>query len=231
MRALGFQYIVEVTVGAKQTNREVVELLKANPQGRYITSPCPGFVRLIRHRFPALVPFLAFQADSPMVAAARIVRERYPGYRPVFIGPCIQKKLEASEDYPDLEIVVITYKELNDLFTQFNIPEGQYPNEAFDMAEASTRIYPTDGGLTHTSGADSLLNPDEIRIVSGWKNFESAIKEFQENTKIRLLDVLFCDGGCISGPGVASTLTVEERKNKVLEFAKRQDIVDRSQDC
>lgn len=229
LRALGFEYITEVTIGAKKTNEQVAELLKANPQGRYITSPCPSFVRLVRKRYPHLVPFLAFQADSPMIANARIVKEKYPGYRPVFIGPCLQKKLESSEDYPYLEILVVTYKELDEIFQQFNIVDKpEYANDAFDMAEKTTRIYPTDGGLTDTSGARSLLKDEEIRVVSGWKNFESALAEFESNKTIRLLDVLFCEGGCIHGPGIVSTLSVEERKNKVLDYAKREDIVQKT---
>ncbi|PIV10926.1 hypothetical protein COS50_02950, partial [Candidatus Roizmanbacteria bacterium CG03_land_8_20_14_0_80_35_26] len=86
--------------------------------------------------------------------------------------------------------------------------------------EKSTRIYPIDGGLTDSSGAKNLLTPEEIRTVSGWKNCELALQEFEQNKKIRLLDVLFCDGGCIMGPGIESKLTLEERKKKILAYAE-----------
>jgi iron only hydrogenase large subunit-like protein len=220
LKALGFSYVLEVSAGAMKTNEAVNKLFKDNPQGRYITSPCAGFVRMVRAQYPRFVPYLAFQADSPMIATARIALAKYPGCRPVFIGPCLAKKLESTEDYPDLNILVLTYKELDGIFQEFGIGENvDATNAAFDIAAPETRIYPMDGGLTITSGVQSVLKEEEIRIVSGAKNIPSALEEFEKNPKIRLLDILFCDGGCISGPGIVSKLSVEERKKKVLEFS------------
>lgn len=220
LKKLGFEHVVEVAAGAKETNREVVEVLKANPTARFITSPCASFVRFIRTKHPEFVKYLAFKADSPMVATAKIVNEKYPGYKPVFIGPCIVKKREASEDYPELDILVLNYKELNQVMQALNIGEVEAnPEDKFEISEASTRMYPTDGGLTNSSGLRSILKDEEIRIVSGWKNCEAVLQEFNENPKIRFVDVLFCEGGCINGPGVDSKLTLEERTQKVKEFA------------
>ena len=85
LKALGFEYVVEVTAGAKKTNEAVAKLLKENPTSRFITSPCASFVRYIRTKHPEFLKYLAFQADSPMVATAKIVHEKYPDYRPIFI--------------------------------------------------------------------------------------------------------------------------------------------------
>ncbi|MDD5623875.1 MAG: [Fe-Fe] hydrogenase large subunit C-terminal domain-containing protein [Candidatus Peribacteraceae bacterium] len=218
LKALGFAAVLEVTVGAKKTNEEVAALLKANPQSRFISSPCAGFVRLVRKNYPQLVPFLAFKADSPMIATARIAREKYPDCQPVFIGPCLAKKLESSEDYPDLQIVVVTYKELDGIFQRFGIGDVDATGAAFDLAEDSTRIYPMDGGLTVTSGVRSILKEEEIRIVSGAKNIPAALEEFQKNPAIRFLDILFCEGGCINGPGIVSPLPLEARKKKITDY-------------
>jgi iron only hydrogenase large subunit-like protein len=219
LKALGFEYVLEVTAGAKRTNEAVIDFFKNNPEGRVIASPCAGFVRLIRKSYPHMQQYLGLKIDSPMVATARIAREKYPEYQPVFIGPCLAKKLESSEDYPDLKIIVLTYKELDKIFEEFKIGDCRdLPPAKFDLAEASTRLYPADGGLTNSSGLKQLLKEDEIRIVSGWKNIPGAVDEFQKNPKIRFLDILFCDGGCISGPGIVSKLTVEERKKKILDF-------------
>jgi len=219
LKKLGFSYVVEVSAGAKKTNEEVLTVLQNNPQSRFITSPCPSFVRLVRHKYPQLVKYLAFQADSPMVATAKIVKEKYPDFQPVFIGPCIAKKLEASEDYPNLNILVINYKELDDVFKHFNISTATDSNDSFDISEPSTRIYPFDGGLTISGGIDKILKPEEIRIVSGWKNCESTLLEFETNPKIRFVDILFCEGGCINGPAANKELTIEQRKQKILDYA------------
>ena len=220
LKALGFEHVVEVTAGAKKTNEAVAKLLKENPTSRFITSPCASFVRYVRAKHPEMIKYLAFQADSPMVATAKIVHETYPDYKPVFIGPCIVKKLEASEDYPELNMLVITYKELNQILEEKGLLYvATNTLDRFDISEGPTRIYPFDGGLTDSSGIRSILKEEEIRIISGYKNCEAVLKEFEENKSIRFVDVLFCEGGCISGPGIISHLSVPERKQKVLEYA------------
>jgi len=220
LKALGFEYVIEVTAGAKKTNEAVAKLLKENPTSRFITSPCASFVRYVRTKHPEMLKYLAFQADSPMVATAKIVHETYPNYKPVFIGPCIVKKLEASEDYPELNMLVLTYKELNQILQEKGLSTLETnPQDRFDISEGPTRIYPFDGGLTDSSGIRSILKEEEIRIISGYKNCESILKEFEENKTIRFVDILFCEGGCINGPGITSPLSVPDRKKKVLEYA------------
>lgn len=227
LKQLGFGYVVEVAVGAERTNAAVAQLLRDDPQTRFITSPCPSFVRYIRTKHPELIPYLAFKADSPMVATARIVNQTYSGYRPVFIGPCIVKKREASEDYPQLNILVITYKELLSSFPQLAdaAPATGAAGDGFDMTAGITRIYPMDGGLTFSGGINAILKEEEIRIVSGWKNIEIVLEEFKKDCSIRFVDALFCDGGCINGPGITSPLTTEERQQKVLQFQKTNQVV------
>lgn len=225
LKQLGFLHVVEVAAGAKKTNEAVVKLLRDDPKSRFITSPCPSFVRLIRTKHPRFLPYLALKADSPMVATARLVKEKFPDCAPVFIGPCIAKKLESSEDYPELNILVLTYKELDAVFGAFHTGEAAtQAGDGFDVTEQATRIYPIDGGLTESSGVRNILKDEEIKIVSGWKNCEAALLEFERNPKIRLLDILFCEGGCINGPGIVSTLSLEERRKKVLEFSAKRDL-------
>lgn len=221
LKRLGFAAVVEVAAGAMKTNDTLYKVFKDDPRARYITSPCPSFVRLVRKKYPKLLPYVTTNIDSPMAATARILRERYPGYRPVFIGPCFAKKMEAKEEHVDLDIIVITFVELETLFQTFAVgSDARDAQEKFDIESPHTRMYPTDGGLTDSSGLRGILHDDEIRVVSGWKNCEPALAEFATNPTIRLLDILFCDGGCISGPGIASPLTTTERKKKIEAFAR-----------
>ena len=218
LKALGFTYVLEVAAGAKRTNEAVVKALREDPKARFITSPCPSFVRFVRTKYPQYEKYLAEQVDSPMIATARIAQEKYPGFRPVFIGPCNVKKLESSQDYPELNILVVTYKELEEVFAAVQIPSLPADQSAFDVSEVSTKIYPYDGGLTDSSGVRDILSDEEIRVVSGWKACEEALKEFETNPNIRLVDILFCEGGCINGPGVVSTLSLDDRKKKIQEY-------------
>lgn len=222
LKTIGFEKVVEVSVGAKETNKQLVDFIKSHPHSRFITSPCASFVRFIKTKHREFLPYLAVDVDSPMVATTKIVNEKFPGLQPVFIGPCVVKKLEASQDHPELNILVLTYKEIESVFNQIipNSPNLSNNNNAFDLSESSTRLYPTDGGLTDSSGVRNILSEDEIRVISGWKNCESALMEFQNNPKIRLLDILFCEGGCINGPGISSSFSIEERKKRISDYAK-----------
>lgn len=221
LKKLGFSHVVEVAIGAQKTNEELHALLKKDPNARFITSPCPTVVRMIKKTMPQYAKYFTYDVDSPMVATAKIVREKYPGYRPVFIGPCFMKKLEAIEDVPELEILVLTFVELQSLFDHFKIQQVENSTDEFDLTDPDmTLMYPLDGGLSHSSGlTNQLTSTEEVKIVSCKENIE-AIKEFDANPKIRLLDILNCPGGCISGPGIKSTLSVEQRKQKILDYYK-----------
>lgn len=221
LKKLGFSYTVEVAMGAKKTNEELLALLQKDPNARYITSPCPTVVRMIKKTMPQYAKYFTHDVDSPMVATAKIVKEKYPEYKPVFIGPCVMKKLEATEDIPELGILVLTYTELQNVFTHFHIAEESNPNDYFDLAEPGmTRMYPLDGGLSHSSGLTNQLKPEQLKVVSGGEN-RKAIQEFDANPTIKLLDILNCPGGCIYGPGIRSSLTLEERKNRIMEYTSK----------
>lgn len=221
LRRLGFRYVVEVSAGADKTNEELIAALKRDKKTRFITSPCPSIVRMIRQKYPYLTKYLAFAADSPMVATAKIVREKYPGFRLVFIGPCIAKKFEAKEDYPDLNILVLTYKEMDQVFGELGIVDDRIDvNTDFDIEEQQTRLYPISGGLARSSGIDEILTGEQYMQISGWQNDIKALAEFGRNPRIRLLDILFCDGGCISGPGIENELTIDQRRQKIVEYWK-----------
>jgi len=150
LKRLGFEYVVEVSRGAIETNKQLLELLKADPTARFITSPCPTIVRLIRNKYPHLVKYLS-PIKSPMVNTAELIKKEYPGYTPVFIDPCVNKKLEASEDHPELGIIVLTYKELNEIFKTEKIKDDKNDyKQSFDMIGSNTRMYAISGGLTQS---------------------------------------------------------------------------------
>lgn len=226
LKKLGFSYVVEVAVGAKKTNEALVALLNRDPNARFITSPCPTIVRMMKKRMPQYMKYLSYGVDSPMAATAKIVRERFPDVRPVFIGPCVMKKMEAAEDIPELNILVLTYVELRNVFDHFGITDEGNPDDRFDISEPDmTMMYPVDGGLSHSSGLSKRFSsPGEVKIVSGSQT-AGAIEAFVIDTNIKLLDVLNCPGGCIGGPGIQSTLTPQERKQKILDYyTSRTDV-------
>ncbi len=217
LKRLGFSHVVEVARGAVDTNKQVVDYLKNNPEKRVITSPCFSCTGYIKSKRPDLIPYLS-TADSPMKATAKIVEEKFPGTKAVFIGPCLTKRLEAGS-YSQPEILVITFQELGELFKLWKIKESTEDLTArFDLLEEKTRLYPISGGLCQSAGVHEILAEDQFQMVSGLANLEKALDEFAKNKNIRLLDILFCDGGCINGPGIVSSANVEERRHKIIKF-------------
>ncbi len=215
LKRLGFARVVEVAHGAAETNRQLLAAIKKKPLRRLITGPCPTVVRLIRTKYPHLSGFLA-KVDSPMVATAKAVARQYPHHRPVFIGPCPVKKLEASEDHPELQIIAITYKELIRIFEIKKLSASTEDFFAsFDLIGAKTRLFPVSGGLTQSAGLTSLLAEEELEVISGPQKVAASLATFPTN-RCRVLDVLFCDGGCVAGAGIGSQLSLEERRARVI---------------
>jgi iron only hydrogenase large subunit-like protein len=219
LKRLGFKYVAEVTRGAIETNKQLLDLMKKNPEKRYITNPCPNIVRLIKSKFPDLVQYLT-PIDSPMSAIAKIVAKKYPKYKKVFIGPCIAKKLEAKEDWPGLDILVLTYKELKQIFELKNIvPDKKDKKAKFDIKGIGTRLYPISGGLAQSSCLNEKLTDPEMDIISGPELVNNFLQEFfGEKKDVQVLDILSCDGGCINGPGVCSEEPFSTRRQKIIDY-------------
>ena len=169
LKRLGFKYVVEVARGAMETNQQLLELLRNNPQGRFITAPCPV------------------------------------------------KRFEAKEDYPELGIVVLTYKEIIKAFELKKLKEDPTDKLAFfDIVGPPTRLYPISGGLAQSSGLNSLLTDEEYDVISGLALSKQSLEDFPKNQRIKVLDILFCEGGCILGQGIVSQLSAKERREKII---------------
>ena len=157
-----------------------------------------------------------------MSATAKIVAKKWPKYKKVFIGPCIAKKLEAKEDWPDLDILVLTYAELKQIFELKNIYAGEEDKKSdFDIKGTGTRLYPISGGLAQSSCLNEKLSDPEMDVVSGPKIVLKFLEEWQGKTDLKALDILSCDGGCINGPGVCSKASLPERRQKIISYWNR----------
>lgn len=221
LKQLGFKYVVEVARGAEETNKQLLALMKLHPNEKFIASPCPTIVRLIRNKYPELVPFLA-KIDSPMSAISKIVAKKYPGYKKVFIGPCFSKKLEAKEDRKELDILVLTYKEIKEIFDEKKIfPKKSDKLQEFDIKAKETRLYPISGGLAQSSGIIKKLTDLEYDVISGPKLVDKTLAKFPVNVNLKVLDILYCEGGCINGPGVLTKDSLDRRRQKIISHWTR----------
>lgn len=219
LRGMGFDKIVELTFGAKMVNKEYYNVL-SNKNELVISSACPGIVNTIKNRFPQYEKNIIL-VDSPMVAMAKICKKHFPKHKVVFISPCDFKKIEADKSkYIDY---VIDYNQLREIFAKNNIKSKG--NHFFDkFYNDYTKVYPLSGGLSKTAHLKGVINKNEILIIDGIKDVLKFLEK--PNPKIRFLDVLFCEGGCIGGPHTLKVPLIK-KKNRVLSYlkdSKREDI-------
>ena len=97
-------------------------------------------------------------------------------------------------------------------------PKLKDKSEKFDIVGADTRLYPISGGLAQSSGLTQKLTDEEYDVISGSSLVEKSLKEFPLKTQLKLLDILFCDGGCVSGGGIVSKDSIEEKRKKVSDY-------------
>jgi signal transduction histidine kinase/Fe-S-cluster-containing hydrogenase component 2 len=224
IRALGFESVHELSLGADLVAYAYRKLLEDNPEGRYITTPCPAAVSYVRKYHPRLMPHLA-PIVSPMVAMARILHHDLGrNIKVVFMGPCVAKK-RASIDTTHTEVdAVLTFAELRDMFRRRGIkPDNFKGDDHFDPPHGGLgAVFPIAGGLLQTAGLSEDLLSGEMVIAEGRGEFIEAITEFDVSAAdTRLLDVLSC-AGCFAGPGMTSDATMLQRRSKVSAYARER---------
>ena len=224
IRALGFESVHEVSLGADLVAQAYRRLLEGNPDKRYITTPCPAVVSFVRKYHPQLMPYLA-PFVSPMVAMARVLRhELGQDLRVVFVGPCVAKK-RASIDFTHQEIeAVLTFAELRDMFQKRGIKPEAFKNESlFDPPHGGVgMVFPIAGGLLQAAEMKEDLLSGEVIVADGRDEFVDTISEFDvAHADTRLLDVLACQG-CYAGAGMTSDCTMLQRRTRISNYARNR---------
>lgn len=192
---LRFADAEETAVGARAVIGSYRELIESGKYKNIISSACPAANRMIQTYYPKALPYLA-PVMSPMVAHAKILKERFPDSKIVFVGPCIAKKREAVES--GLIDGVLTFEELNAMFQDKGIDP-----KAIDSYHAGTdpvnraKFFPIAGGIIKSF---DTLNPNyEYIAVDGVDRLNEMLKNIDDLTGM-FIEVSACDHACINGP-------------------------------
>ncbi len=215
VRALGFNYVSEVSFGADLIAAKYRELLAKTPGGTYISSDCPSIVNFIRFYHPHLAPNLV-PLVSPMVAMMKVVRSMYGEDTPVvFIGPCVAKKSESNT----LD-AAITFLELREMFEGRGITADNIEPSEFDPPLGGKgAIFPVTRGLLQTAGISDDAITGNIIAAEGRIDFQEAIKEYEAGMISQHLELLCCEG-CIMGPGLSRKGKPYNRRVLVSKYAQ-----------
>ena len=232
MKTLGFHRVVEVAVGADMcTIEEARDFLEKVPaqQNYMATSCCPAWHSMIEKLFPSEVPKMSMTL-TPMVYTARLMKQKYPGCKVVFVGPCAAKKLEAIRvDIRSDVDFVLTFEELAGMFEAkeidfANIDDGVVLNEG----SAAGRGFAVSGGvakavenLIHEQDPNAEVKTARAEGLRDCRKLMLLAKAGKYNGY--LLEGMACPGGCVAGAG--TLLPVELATNVVGRYQKEADAV------
>ena len=173
LKALGADYVLDVTFGADMTiveeASELVERLKNNSKLPMFTSCCPGWVSFCEINYPNLIPNLS-TVKSPIAIQATLVKTYFAkklnidpkNIYVVSVTPCTAKKFECNrEELNDAKKVnegvdkdcdvSITTKELAEMIKKNNLDFVNLEDKAFDSIIGSGSgaglIFGSSGGV------------------------------------------------------------------------------------
>jgi signal transduction histidine kinase/Fe-S-cluster-containing hydrogenase component 2 len=220
-RALGFSLVTEVAFGADLVADRYRQLLIEHRGTSYIATTCPAIVGFVERYHPELIPSLS-PIVSPMVAMARALRVLEPGVKVVFVGPCVAKKVEASD--PNIEggpDAAITFPELRHLFLRAGVQAESVEASDFDPPHPSLgSLFPLTRGFLQAAAIPEDLLANEVVATDGLHGFTSALEEYAAgHMEVSLVELLSCKG-CIDGPGLTTQETLFRRRARVSNYAR-----------
>lgn len=232
LKSIGFTDVYEVAMAADVITRHEAEIyIDRMQKGKnfMITSCCcPAFIKLVEKIRPKVSNLLS-PSVSPMIAMGKMLKQREPECRVVFIGPCIAKKAEAKR--PDLQPAidcVLTYKETKALFEAADVPlDGSLGTEELTDASHDGRIYAHTGGVTAaiTRAIKQLAPQYEVKAVygDGLKECNRLLKQLEEGTlDANFMEGMGCPHGCVGGPG---TIIDSKTAAKIVDSHAKQATV------
>jgi iron only hydrogenase large subunit-like protein len=229
LKQLGFAGVSETALGAQQVSARAAALLKENPERVLISSACPTVVCYLQKHRPGGAEMLTGLL-SPLLTHCKMLRQDFGAdIGVVFIGPCIAKKIEASQ-HPKLLDVVLTFEDLRRWLEQEKIalaeitetPEDHFVPE--NSAEGAW--FPVDGGMIAGMKSACAVNDCSLMSFSGLGAIKRALEGIEEMKPEAglFLELLACEGGCVNGPKVARRDATVVKRRRVLRAACSPDI-------
>lgn len=202
---LGFYDVAEAALGADMVAlEETKELIE---HGKLTSSCCPAFATYIKKFYPQLSQYIS-SSPSPMTAVSKLIKEKFPGSKVVFIGPCTAKKAEVKNEYVSQFVDnCMTFEELQALIDARDIKVSELEESSYDDFGGSSfgRGFAKCGGLSNAV-QEALIEMESDFIVKGnavdgMENIKKALIAFKNsNCEYNFIEGMACEGGCIGGP-------------------------------
>ncbi len=227
LRRLGFAEVHEGTSGVDLLRENYRKSLGKEHPHPLVTTHCPAVVDLIERHYPQLLKNLA-GIVSPMVAIGRFIKNRNSSAnKVVYISSCIAGKFEITADETAGAIdCVISYQELSLLFKGRNLDLKRLGETAFDgVPPQRGRLFAISGGPFRSFDIVSDTLDTDFIEAEGEENALEVIKDLAAGRITpKLVDIRFCNGGCIGGPGKNNRLTTFSKRNLIIEHHRNQNL-------
>jgi transcriptional regulator with PAS, ATPase and Fis domain/iron only hydrogenase large subunit-like protein len=227
LKRLGFSEVHEGTSGVELLIPEYARRLEHPEETPLISTHCPTVVDLIERHYPQLVRNL-MKVVSPMVAIGRYIKARRGAQtRVIYISSCIAGKFEIEAEAVAGAIdSVLTYKELSQMFRDRSFDLPRLPDAPFDgLPPHQGRLFSISGGPFKAFGINTDFLDPEFISTEGEDNALEIIKDLAAGRITpRVVDIRFCNGGCIGGPGKNNRLTTFSKRNMIIRYFQNQDI-------
>lgn len=220
LKSLGFYEVHEGAFGARMIAPHYADEI-ARTTRPLISTHCPAVVDLIERHYPKLLPNL-MPVVSPMVAMGRFIKQTLgPQVKVVYLSTCIAAKFEiqSPEVAQDVDLV-LTYGEIEMFFKRRGISPSNLAEAGFDGIDPEHgRMFTLTGGPLRALDIKTDDLDTETVAAEGESHTLEIVRDLAaERISPRYVDLRFCDGGCVDGPGKNRELTHFYKRNLIINY-------------
>ena len=224
IKSLGFTEVYDLSFGIDLVARRYKDFFD-NFRGRYYLTSCdPVVVGYIEKYHPSLVNNL-IPIVSPKIAMTKVIRQKHPeDTTVVYIGPDIASKTETLRYEGNATInVAITFKELRQLFKEYNIDESALDYSDFGKPYGyKGLLFPVTNGMVQAAFLDEDLLASRIFSIEGVDTMKHAIDEFEKSVKVIHRNLHIMSGTALSGPGLSKKGKKLYKEYLVIKYAQKR---------
>ncbi len=219
---LGFDDVYEVSAAAELVSEASRSYINEHEgEGPFISTACPSIVRLVRVKFPSLIPKL-LPLKPPIEVAAEIARKKAIAKTGlpsedigiIFISPCpskvsyVRSPLGIEKSNVDN---VVAIKEIYPLL----LPHMTHDESSLLPISSSGRI---GIGWSNSGGEAAGIITDNYLAADGIVNVLRVLEGLEDEKfhGLKFIELNACSGGCVGGVLTVENAYVAESKTKRL---------------
>lgn len=225
LRGKGVKLIYDVSFGADICTWGHLKYLGLNPGKKIVSQPCAAIVNYILRYRREIIPSLS-PVVSPMMCTAVYMR-KYAGFtgKIAAISPCVAKKDEFTRSRGTINFNVTVDRLFKGLKERHVVlpATGSAEEFVFDSPAGFVgAIYPMPGGLKENirihAPEVSCINSEGTGKVYSELDYYATVRDAYKPV---VFDVLNCEFGCNSGPGVGKEYDVFKRSSVLHDIKTR----------